>query len=166
MSLQNDLEIIQRQEKALVLPKFDHATAWRIGTQLRELASARNLSIVIDIRRFDEQLFYAAMPGTSPNNAEWVRRKGNVVARYYRSSYGLGRELALQNTTLADKHDLPLSEFAAHGGSFPIHVASAGVIGSITVSGLPQREDHELVVEVLCTETGQDYASMRLEPEE
>lgn len=165
MSIENDLAQITRQEQALVLRKFDHETAWRIGLRLREMAVARNLPIVMDVRRFGEQLFYAAMPGTSPNNAEWVRRKSNVIARYHRSSYGLGRDLALQKTTLKEKHDLPLAEFAPHGGSFPIHVVNAGIVGSVTVSGLPQREDHELVVEALCAETGQDYAALRLGPE-
>jgi len=49
-----------------------------------------------------------------------------------------------------------------HGGSFPIRVPAAGVIGSVTVSGVPQRSDHELVIEALCSELGRDYASLRL----
>lgn len=166
MNLESDLTKITQQEQALILPKFNHEVAWRIGTRLRELAVARNLTVVIDVRRFGEPLFYAALPGTSPNNAEWVRRKSNVVARFFRSSYGMGRDLDLKQTSLLERQALPLSDYAAHGGSFPIHVANAGIIGSVTVSGLPQRADHELVVEALCAETGNDYASLRLPPEE
>lgn len=166
MNLESDLAKITQQEQALILQKFDHEVAWRIGTRLRELAVARNLPVVIDVRRFGEPLFYAALSGTSPNNAEWVRRKSNVVARFFRSSYGMGRDLDLKQTSLLERQALPLSDYAAHGGSFPIHVANAGIIGSVTVSGLPQRADHELVVEALCAETGNDYASLRLPPEE
>ena len=166
MAIQDDVLKITEQEEKLILPRFDHETAWQIGTRLRELAVTRKLPVVIDVRRFGEQLFYTALPGSTPNNPEWVRRKGNVVARYHRSSYGMGLDLELKKTTLQEKHDLPLSEFAAHGGSFPLRVANAGIVGSVTVSGLPQRADHELVVEALCQETGQDYASVRLGPED
>jgi uncharacterized protein (UPF0303 family) len=64
----------------------------------------------------------------------------------------LGLELQQKNTTLADPFGLVLTEFAAHGGSFPIAIAGSGVIGSVAVLGLPQRGDHELVVEALCRE--------------
>src|SRR6266851_4222587 len=43
-----------------------------------------------------------------------------------------------------------------------IAVVSAGIIGSVTVSGLSQRADHELVVEALCGEIGRDYADLAL----
>jgi uncharacterized protein (UPF0303 family) len=65
-------------------------------------------------------------------------------------------------TTLLERYALPVTDFAAHGGAFPIHVKGIAVIGSVTVSGLPQRADHELVVEALCLELGQDYGSLAL----
>jgi uncharacterized protein (UPF0303 family) len=41
-------------------------------------------------------------------------------------------------------------------------VQNAGLVAAVAVSGLPQRADHELVVEALCAELKQDYESLRL----
>jgi uncharacterized protein (UPF0303 family) len=46
---------------------------------------------------------------------------------------------------------LELKDYAPHGGCFPILLAGTGCVGTVAVSGLPQREDHALVVEVLQT---------------
>jgi uncharacterized protein (UPF0303 family) len=165
MAIPEDLATIARQEAELRLPRFDHDTAWRIGLSLRQLAVARNQSIVIDIRRFGQPhqpLFYTALSGTTPDNPRWVQRKSNVVARFHRSSYAIGLMLAQDNRTFAERYSLPDADYAAHGGSFPLHVDGAGIIGSITVSGLPQREDHNLVVEALCLELHIDHAALRL----
>jgi uncharacterized protein (UPF0303 family) len=126
------------------------------------LALQRKLEVAIHVRRFGQPLFYCALGGSTPANPDWVRRKSNVVAHFFRSSYAVGLELQQKKTDLLEKHGLPFSEYAAHGGSFPIRVEHAGVIGSVTVSGLPQRDDHDLVVEVLCLETQQSYSSLRL----
>jgi uncharacterized protein (UPF0303 family) len=165
MGLSEDLERVALQERELRLPRLDAQVAWELGVRLRMLAEERDLAVVIDVRRFGQPLFYAALEGTMPDNAEWVRRKSNVVARFHRSSYALGLKLKAKNETLAEQQGLPLADYAVHGGSFPLAVEGAGVIGSVTVSGLPQRADHELVVESLCAMLGRDYAELRLEAE-
>lgn len=162
MNLSEDLAMIAKQEQRLQFSAFDEESAWRLGCRLREMALARSAPLAIDVRRFGQPLFFCALAGSTPDNIDWARRKSNVVARFHRSSYGLGLELQQKNTTLADRFGLVLTEFAAHGGSFPIAVAGSGVIGSVAVSGLPQREDHELVVEALCGELGCEYIELRL----
>ena len=164
MGLAEDIERIALQERELRLPRMDAQVAWELGSRLRAMAVERNLSIVIDVRRFNQPLFYAALEGTTPDNPEWVRRKTNVVARYHRSSYGMGLQLKLKEQTLEERGHT-IADFAAHGGSFPLHVENAGIVGCVTVSGLPQRADHELVVEALCAMLGRDYASLKLPPE-
>ena len=62
----------------------------------------------------------------------------------------------------AERYGLPDADYAAHGGCFPIHVAGTGIIGAVTVSGLTQREDHNLVVEALCLALKKDHDSLRL----
>jgi uncharacterized protein (UPF0303 family) len=167
MPIAEDLITIARQESELIFPKFDYDTAWRLGLTLRELALSRNQSVVIDIRRFGQPhqpLFYTALGGT-PDNARWVQRKSNVVARFHRSSYAVGLTLEQTNRTFAERYSLPDADYAAHGGCFPIRVATAGIIGAVTVSGLTQREDHNLVIEALCIELKQDHDTLRLSPQ-
>ncbi|HSZ17503.1 MAG TPA: heme-degrading domain-containing protein [Terracidiphilus sp.] len=162
MGWNEDLEQIALQEKELVLPRLDAQTVWDLGVRLRTMAAKRKLPIVIDVRRFGQPLFYAAMDGTTPDNVEWVRRKSNVVARFHRSSYAIGIKEKIKNETLLESQGLPVADYATHGGSFPLAVVGAGVVGSVTVSGLPQRSDHEMAVEALCSLLGRDYEKLRL----
>jgi uncharacterized protein (UPF0303 family) len=163
MPIAEDLARIALQEQELRFTHFDENTAWRLGGHVRALAVTRNLSLVVDVRRFGQPLFYSALPGTTPDNVEWVRRKGNVVARFHRSSYAIGREMEEKKSNLSDRYGLPIAEYASHGGSFPLRVVGAGVIGSITVSGLPERADHQLAVEALCAELARPFDTLRLE---
>jgi uncharacterized protein (UPF0303 family) len=165
MGLSEDLERIALQERELRLPQLNAQVAWELGLRLRDLAEQRRLAVVIDVRRFGLPLFYAALENTTPDNAEWVRRKCNVVARFHRSSYAVGLKLKAKSENLAEQQGLPLCDYATHGGSFPLCVEGAGVVGSVTVSGLPQRADHELVVEALCALLGRDFADLRLAAE-
>ena len=165
MGIAEDLERIALQERELVLPRLDAQAAWELGSRLRALAAERGLAVVIDIRRFGQPLFYAAMNGTTPDNPEWVRRKSNVVSRFHRSSYTIGLREKQKGETLSESQGLPITDYATHGGSFPLTVANAGVVGSVTVSGLPMRADHELVVEALCDLLGRRYTDLKLPPE-
>ena len=168
--VEDDLNRILRQERELQWTSFSEEDAWQLGSTLRELAVERQLAIVIDIRRFSPHLgsqagyplFYAALAGTAADNAEWARRKANLVARLSRSSYAVGLALNGRNATLQEKYGLSVADYASHGGSFPITLAGTGVIGSVTVSGLAQRDDHELVVEALCLERNRHYVELRL----
>ena len=165
MGWSEDLEQILRQERELILPKLDADVAWDLGSRLRDLACERKLPVVIEVRRIGQPLFYAAMEGTTPDNPDWVRRKGNVVARFHHSSYVEALKEKIKGTTIYETEGLPLADYATHGGSFPLRVPGAGVVGSVTVSGLPMRADHELVIEALCAMLGRDYNDLKLAPE-
>jgi uncharacterized protein (UPF0303 family) len=159
------MEKIARQERELRLPRLDAQVAWELGTRLRALAVERGHTLVVDVRRFGQPLFYSALEGTTPDNAEWVRRKSNVVARFHRSSYAVGMRMKLKATTLFERYGMPVADYASDGGAFPLIVENAGIVGSATISGLSQREDHELVVEALCGLLGRDFAALSLGPE-
>ena len=143
-----DLVLLAQQEALLRFTAFDPSTAWQLGSLLRTALLARNAGATIEIERDGQLLFACATPGAKPTQADWIRRKRNTVHRFQRSTYAVGRELALQNQTLQTAHNLPEADFATHGGGFPLWLKSHPDVfaGSIVVSGLPQREDHTLVV--------------------
>ncbi|MCB6184697.1 heme-degrading domain-containing protein [Leeia sp. TBRC 13508] len=154
MVFDDDLAIIAAQEATLTFTHFDADIAWVIGHQLRDALLARNAAAVIDICLGDQTLFHIAMPGTAAANAEWARRKRNVVRLMNQSSYAVGLAHAHATVSFHEKMGLSLADYAIHGGSFPIRIGNSGCLGTITVSGLPQREDHAIVVGVLAKYLG------------
>ena len=148
-NLEKDLQRLALQEQLLQLDTFDEATAWDLGCRIKALCEARRQALTIEVRRAKETLFFYAMPGTSPSNADWARRKRNTTELLQRSSYSTGLAHQKDSSSLQLKMGLPLQDFAEHGGSFPIRVRGVGCVGSVTVSGVPQREDHAIVVEAL-----------------
>ena len=161
MTIEDDLVRIAEQEKVLAFDSFDLTTAWQLGKLLQELATERGLGIAIDITLHAMPVFYAAMPGVTPDNVQWVRRKRNLVLRYFRSSYAIGLDLKSKGKTVTD-NGLSDADYAPHGGSFPITVKGTGCIGAVTVSGLPQRDDHNLAVEALALMLAKDLDALRL----
>ncbi|MBT0995135.1 heme-degrading domain-containing protein [Cellulomonas sp. DKR-3] len=140
---------VEAQERDLVFTRFDNDDAWALGCLLVELATERDLAVTVDIRRAGQQLFHAARPGTTADNDSWIERKTRVVMRFGASSFLVGLRATARGTTFADQHGLDLQEYAAHGGCFPVRVEGVGLVGTVTVSGLPQADDHALVVEAV-----------------
>ncbi|MGW4030451.1 heme-degrading domain-containing protein [Streptomyces sp. NPDC004838] len=149
MTTQPTIEDLVEQERRLRLRRFTHADAWALGSMLVEMAHLRDAPVAIDIRLNGQQLFHAALPGSSPDNDAWIDRKRRVVERYGESSLLVGVRHREKGTTFEEASRLPPDAYAAHGGSFPINLEGAGVIGTVTVSGLAQLEDHAMVVEAL-----------------
>jgi uncharacterized protein (UPF0303 family) len=140
---------IEQTECELVLTRFTHDDAWRLGCLLVELATDRALPVTIDVRKGDQQVFHAAREGTTSDNDSWVERKVRVVYRFGASSYLVGQRAKAKGQDFNAQHQLPLQEYAAHGGAVPVRVEGVGIVGVVTVSGLAQGDDHALVVEAL-----------------
>jgi len=143
------VEELEAQERRLVFQQFTTDDAWALGSLLVELARERQAPVAIDIHRAGQQLFHAALPGSTPDNDAWITRKRRVVERFGSASYLVGARFRAKGTTFEDSSRLNPDEYAAHGGSFPINVLGVGVVGAVTVSGLPQLADHRFVVEAL-----------------
>ena len=148
------VELVAAQEQRLVFDAFPISLAHDIGQKLVETAKAQKAPVVIDLTRSGQCLFHCALDGATPDNAVWVLRKNRVVQRFHRSSLYMGALCRTKGCSLEEKFLLPQNAFAAHGGAFPITLRDSGVIGSVTVSGLPQIEDHDMVVSALAEFAG------------
>lgn len=137
---------LEAEEARLFLPAFDETVACRLGQAILNLAQVRNHPVVINIRDANRTYFHAALPGSSANNDNWARRKSNLALRMGRASLIVAMRLAETGRTLAVE-GLSDTDFADSGGAVPLRVKGAGIVAVCTVSGLPQVEDHKLVVE-------------------
>lgn len=142
----DDLATLGAQEDRLTFVSFTNDDAIGLGMHAIGLARRDGLAVTVAVQRGDQQLFHMALDGTNADNDSWVQRKVRVVRRFEMSSLRMGAGLRLSGTTMSEARLLDEREYAAHGGAFPIRVANVGVVGVVTVSGLPQRHDHALVV--------------------
>ena len=140
-----DIDTLEQQEKDLIFASFDLADALNLGETLLRLARENAAPVVISIRTGDRVLFHAALPGSAPLNDLWARRKSNTAPLFQMASLLVGTRNRAKGESLA-KHGLDPADYADHGGAVPIRVAGVGVVAVATVSGLPQIEDHALVV--------------------
>ena len=163
MAAAEDIALVKKQEQDLVLNEFDETVAFRLGSAIRDRALAEGLSLVVDIRTWDRQMFFAATAGTNADNAEWVRRKINTVRRFQRPSYRMVLERG--EAPFPPQSGADPADFVIAGGGFPIRVKGAGIIGCLTISGLPGRSDHGVAVAALCDHLGLDRAVYALPAE-
>jgi uncharacterized protein (UPF0303 family) len=165
VSLEDDIAQLKIQEQKLQFSSFSEEDAWNLGQAMRAAAIARKHPFVIDIRVSGRKLFFTALPGSVPENENWVQRKINIVMVKHKSSYHIGRELAQNGKVLNEAMGFNTIDIAPHGGCFPIIIKNVGVVGTITVSGIPQRDDHNFVVEHICAFLKLDHAKLKLTAE-
>ena len=143
------IDTLAAQERALVFPAFDENAALDIGARLVTFARHKAAPVVIDIRTPDRVLFHAALPGSTPDNDHWARRKSNVTLRYHRASMRVGETMRGKGQVVGPDLGLDPLDFASHGGSFPVRIKDSVVVAAITVSGLASIDDHNMIVAVL-----------------
>jgi uncharacterized protein (UPF0303 family) len=133
----------------LQFPRFTKDDSLNLGLLLVELGKSRRLPIAIDITKGEQVLFHVALDGATPDNEHWIRAKQRTAARYEVPSLLVGLRGRLHGGRIEDHGWFDQSRYAPHGGSFPVYVAGVGAVATVTVSGLPQQQDHDLVVEAL-----------------
>jgi uncharacterized protein (UPF0303 family) len=162
MSIETDIEQIKKQEAALQFDSFTESDAWALGNLMRAEAEAKKLPLVIEIKMGKRPLFFTALPGTAEDNADWARRKANAVMKTNASSYRLGLQDKAAGKSFVELRGFDPVDFVTAGGGFPIVLRNAGLIGTVTVSGIPQRQDHGFVVLCLCKFLKLDHSKLGL----
>jgi uncharacterized protein (UPF0303 family) len=137
------------EEADLQFTSFTNDDAWELGTAMAEFARRQAAPVAIDISRNHHRLFHVALAGATPDNDAWIERKTRVVNRFGHSSLYMRQAAVERGTTFEEQFGLDPLRYAAHGGAFPVAVRSVGQVGVVVVSGLPQLEDHRLVVAAL-----------------
>lgn len=143
------LDELLNEKGTIALKRFDYATAWQLGAAIQKRAAEQNLPIGIEVTHGATPVFLALMPGSTPDNLDWVRRKRAVALRFHHSSLYMRLLCETQNIDFHARYRLPEADFAASGGGVPIFIENVGVVGAASVSGLPNVEDHRLVVRAL-----------------
>ncbi|PWC11143.1 heme-degrading domain-containing protein [Brenneria roseae subsp. americana] len=154
MNVQHQFELCQQQQQLIVLPEFNRQLAWSLGEAIKHQAERQSLSLAMSITVNHQTWFSYAMPGTTKENLDWLRRKRNVVELLEMSSYAASLMLQVRQTTLSARYGVNERDYAAFGGGFPLQVKHAGIVGSVVVSGAPHREDHSFLVGVLARFAG------------
>jgi uncharacterized protein (UPF0303 family) len=137
------------EEEELQFGSFTNDDAWELGTALVTAARRQGAPVAIDVSRNHHQLFHAALPGATPDNDSWIERKTRIVNRFGHSSLYVRQASLEKGTTFEAQFGLDPLRYAAHGGAFPVIVRDVGPIGVVVVSGLPQLDDHRMVVTAL-----------------
>lgn len=146
MSTENNDNVILLK---IELDTFSNAIAMDMGIRIVELARSRNQAIAIEISRLNQSVFLYVEDGLPADKHNWLRRKANVAKYFEESSLAVRHTLEKRAMSLEKPFGLDEKDYIAKGGSIPVFVKNAGLIATITVSGLRDFEDHDIIIEAL-----------------
>ena len=145
MSQDNPADVLRKIE----VSEFSNRVALDMGQRIIELAKSRNQHIAVEICRLNHTIFLYFDDNLPADKHNWLRRKANVAKHFEESSLGVKNDLLAKGMSLEKTFGLDEKDFIAKGGAIPVFVKNAGMVATITVSGLPDVEDHNLIVEAL-----------------
>lgn len=139
-------------EKILVkieLDSFNNRIGLEMGLAIVNLAKEQNQNIAVQIARLNHTIFLFVDDSLPADKHNWLKRKANVSKHFEESSLSVKHDLINGNMTLKETFALDEKEYLAKGGSIPIFVKNAGMVGIVTVSGLHDEEDHKIIIDAL-----------------
>jgi uncharacterized protein (UPF0303 family) len=135
--------------KRIELKQFTNRMALEMGLAIIELAKNRQQIIGVEIARLNQPVFLYIDDSLPVDKHHWIKRKANTAKHFEESSLSVRFELEKKNRTLEQFYGLNEKEYVAKGGAIPLFVDGAGLIGIITVTGLPDTDDHQLIIDAL-----------------
>lgn len=138
-----------KQEEDFSFSSFTNEDAIALGQEMLKIATSQKAPVIIQVRISQQIIFHTALAGTTTENDWWINRKARVVEKFNHSSMYVRVSFEEKNQTFEEHSGLDNELFAAHGGGFPINVVGQGVVGVALVSGLPQVEDHKMIIQGL-----------------
>lgn len=143
-------QLLSHEEGAL-LPAISIEIVKEVGEHASALALERNYPITISVELHGDEVFRAALPGSSSEHDSWIIRKARVVNLTGHSTMYERVKAEEDGINWHDFHEVEDATHAIHGGGFPLISRDRGFEGVLLISGLPQVEDHNFAVEVLNT---------------
>lgn len=143
------LERLAAEQEELLLDRFDYDFIWALGQAIRERASAEGAPVAIEVSHGLSPVFTTLLAGATIDNLDWTARKRAVAHRFHKSSLAIRLEAEAGKYDFNDRFRLPKESYVASGGGVPLILRGGTLVGTATVSGLPDADDHRLIVEAL-----------------
>jgi Uncharacterized conserved protein len=135
--------------RAIQLEEFSNEIALDMGLKVIEEARSSGKKVAVSVDRLNHNVFKFFSEGLPADKHDWLRRKANVAIRFEESSLAVKTDLERGGMSLKNTFGLESNDYIAKGGSIPIKVNNSGLVAVITVSGLSDVEDHNLIVTAL-----------------
>lgn len=135
--------------KKIELSKFDNRIGLEMGLAIVHLAKERGQRIAVQVERLNHPIFLYIDNDLPADKHNWLRRKATVAKHFEESSLSVKQDLRNGNMSLSETFALEKKEYLAKGGAIPIFVKNAGMIAVVSVSGLQDEEDHQIIIDAL-----------------
>jgi uncharacterized protein (UPF0303 family) len=143
------IESLAEEQASLHLTAFDYDFAWALGLEIRARAASEDAPVAIEISHGADPIFATLLPGATIDNLHWTARKRAVAHRFHRSSLAIRLEAERAGFDFNERFRLPATDYVASGGGVPLILRNGTLVGTAAVSGLPDADDHRLIVEAL-----------------
>lgn len=142
-----DVTELEAQLAEIRFSELRHEDALALGMDLAARAEERNWPLAVSVFLGDQHVFRYACPGTTSENDDWIERKRKTVYKFLEPSFLVGQRFISQGKDFFVETGVDAT-YAAHGGGFPLFVGDK-FVGAVVASGVPQQDDHAIVVEAL-----------------